>query len=55
MRAVRFVVRVTVFMLVGLAISFGVIAIFRAQVKLDQLVDLYLKSFEAPPQLATAS
>jgi hypothetical protein len=55
MRAVRFVVRVTVFMLVGFAVSFGVIAIFNAQVKLDQLAELYLKSFEAPPQLATAS
>jgi len=55
---VRFVVRVSILTLVGFIVAFGVIAIFKAQAKLDQLVELYLKSSKSPlvpPQLATAS
>jgi hypothetical protein len=42
--------------LFGFAVSFGVIALFKAQAALDQLVELYGKGFEAPqaPQLAAA-
>jgi Flp pilus assembly protein CpaB len=47
-RAVRYLLRVSVLMLVGVAIFCGLVLLFNAQVALNRYAELYMKDSEAP-------
>lgn len=48
MRAVRFLLRVSILMLVGVAVFCGLVLLFNAQVALNRYAELYMKDSEAP-------
>jgi Flp pilus assembly protein RcpC/CpaB len=47
-RAVRYLLRVSVLMLVGVAVFCGLVLLFNAQVALNRYAELYMKDGEAP-------
>jgi pilus assembly protein CpaB len=47
-RAVRFLLRVSVLVLVGIAVFCGLVLLFNAQVALNRYAELYLKNSETP-------
>ena len=48
MRVLRSLMRLSILMLVGFAVFFGLILLFKAQVALDQRAERYMKAAEAP-------